>query len=259
MDPSSVREPGNSDVSSRIAKIEPRPARRSRSKRTWLEGSRTARWWNTELIGWAALSVGAGVILAVAARTLVPGINGSLLAGVAVWIGMAVPVVIAMRRGVPRGLMRFKAVDLLYAVVLGGALRVVQGWLEVAAGGTGALPSYGSLNSLWWLDASTAVIVSPALEELLFRGVVLVAVYRIARRGFDGAVLAVVASTAAFVAMHVITSGLSGWDQPVALTIVGATLGTLVILTGRLWPAILVHVVYNLSGVGLALIGTAFA
>lgn len=256
MDPSVARDSGNTEIPSRTVEIDARPPRRPRTRRTWVEGSRTARLWNTELLGWAALSVGAGMILSIALRTLVPGINGVLLGGLAIWIGMGVPVVIAFRRGVPRGLLRFRAVDLLYAVVIGGVLRVVQGWLEVAGGGTGALPSYPALDGLWWLDASTAVLVSPALEELLFRGVVLVAVYRIARRGVDGALLAIVASTASFVAMHMITGGFGSWDRPVMLTLIGAALGTLVILTGRLWPAILAHLVYNLSGVALAVAGT---
>ncbi|MER7796453.1 type II CAAX endopeptidase family protein [Microbacterium sp. NPDC096154] len=234
--------------------------RRSSSTRTWLEGSRTARKWDTELIGWAALIVGAGVITSVLLRLLIPTTTGQILAALALWASLAAPVVLAFRRGRPRGLLRFRWTDVLYGIVIGGALRVVQGWLEVAAGGSGAFPTYpllnGQLPDLWWFTALVGpVLIAPAVEEFLFRGVVLVAVFRIARRGLDGAALAIVASTGAFVAMHAIT-GMSSWEEPVTLTIVGMTCAVIVLLTGRIWGAVLVHLVFNASAVALALAGT---
>ncbi|GAA3656069.1 CPBP family intramembrane glutamic endopeptidase [Microbacterium marinilacus] len=241
----------------------PRRERVRESTRTWLDGSRTARRWDTELLGWTALCLGAAVIASVLLRTTVPGAAGTVLAGAALWIGMAVPTALAFRRGRPRGLLAFRTMDVVYALVLGIALRTVQGWLDLAAGG-GTFPSYalgdGASTGVLWLTAVAGpVLLSPVIEEFLFHGVVLVAVYRIARRGLDGALLAIVASTAAFVAMHAITGGMTSWEQPVTWTLVGAALGTLVILTGRIWGAVLTHLVFNLSAALLALVGTALA
>ena len=179
---------------------------------------------------------------------------------VALWAGLLVPVVIGFRRGRPRGLLSFRATDLLYGLALGLLLRTVQGWLAVAAGDDGALPSYstidGQLSSLWLFTGLIApVVVAPLVEELLFRGVVLVSVHRIAQRGLEGGLLALIASTASFVALHAV-SGITRWDEPVALAFVGIVCGVLVLSTGRIWGAVLVHLVFNGSYVVLALAGT---
>ncbi|WP_345752744.1 CPBP family intramembrane glutamic endopeptidase [Microbacterium rhizophilus] len=265
MNPQNASEPGGADIQARIAKIDP-PSRRSShvsSTRTWRDGSRTARRWDTELLAWAALCVGGGAIASILLRTLIPTTAGSLMSALAMWAGMAAPVVLAFRRSRPRGLLRFRWVDVLYAIVLGGALRIIQGWFAVAAGDSGAFPTYplvdGRLPDLWWLTSLVGpVAIAPLLEEFLFRGVVLVAVFRLARRGLDGGALALVASTAAFVALHAI-SGMASWAEPVSLTFVGLTCALLVLLTGRIWGAVLTHVVFNASAVGLALIGTMLA
>ncbi|GGH41156.1 CPBP family intramembrane glutamic endopeptidase [Microbacterium album] len=244
---------------------EPRSRRRSSatSTRTWLEGSRTARKWDTDLIGWAALSVGAGLILSILLPTLVSGPAGTLLASTALWTGMAAPLIAAFVRTRPRGLLRFRPSDLLYGVTLGLALRLVQGWLAVAAGGDGALPSHGQMSGtplgLWSLTGLLGpILLAPLLEELLFRGVILVAVYRIARRGLDGASLALVASSAAFVALHMIVSPPVSWEAPATLTLFGLVAAALVLLTGRIWGAVLMHAFFNGTGLLLSLAGTAF-
>lgn len=265
MDQHDVREPEQSDLPARIANIEPPQTRSSRSSstRTWREGSRTARKWDQQLLAWAAIGVGAGAIASVLLRTLIPGSAGSVLGAVAWWVGMAAPIVIAFRRSRPRGLLTFRPSDILYGVVFGCALRIVEGWLAVAAGGSGAFPAYplfdGRLPDLWWLGELVGpVAIAPVLEELLFRGVIVVTVYRLARRGLDAAALAVVASTAAFVAIHAI-SGMPSWAEPVSLSLLAITCTLLVMLTGRIWGAVLVHVVFNASAVALSLVGTALA
>ncbi len=42
----------------------------------------------------------------------------------------------------------------------------------------------------------------------------------------------------------------------IALTVLGGVCALLVLLTGRIWAAVGVHVVYNALGVALALLGT---
>lgn len=239
--------------------------RRARGTRTWREGSGTARAWNGTVLAYTAVAVGAALVLSVAARTQLQAPLGPVLSSALLWIGMAVPVVIAIVRSRPRGLFRFRWTDILWGLGLGVLLRIVQGWLEVAAGSPGGLPSYSTLggelsvNATWLLlGLFGPVLIVPLVEEFLFRGVVLVSVYRMARRGLEAGLLAILASTAAFVAIHAV-NGMNRWDEPVYLALVGATCGTLVLLTGRIWGAVLVHMVFNGIWVALALTGTALA
>lgn len=101
-----------------------------------------------------------------------------------------------------------------------------------------------------------AVVVSPTVEELFFRGLVVRALAD-ALAG-AGAVIAstaaILCSTAAFVGLHVAAFG---DDVPVSLIIgtslVGVGCGVLTLLTGRLGAALAAHAVYNLGGVVLLL------
>lgn len=240
----------------------PGSKRPKRGTRTWLEGSGTARSWNGTVVAYAAFAVGAAIVLSVVAENYLRAPLGPVLSSMVLWVGMAVPVVLALRRSVPRGLFRFRWTDILWGLSLGFLLRVVQGWLEVAAGSPGGLPAYstldGSIGGLPWLLTGVlgAVLIAPVVEELLFRGVILVTVFRTARRGLEGALLALIASATTFVAIHSV-NGITRWDEPAYLFLVGLTCGLLVLLTGRIWGAVLVHIVFNGSWVVLALAGTA--
>lgn len=230
------------------------------STRTWRDGSATARAWNTTVLAYAAVSAGLGIIGYVAARAYLPPAQADLVASLVLWAGLLVPIIIALVRSVPRGLFRFRWTDLIWGLGLGLILRLVQGWLEVAAGSSGALPQYatldGQLPAMWFLLGLLGpVLIAPLLEETLFRGVVLVSVYRLARRGLEGALLGAVASTALFVAIHAV-SGIGRWDTVVVLALVGGVASALVLLTGRIWGAILLHMTFNGLYVLLALAGT---
>ena len=224
------------------------------------------RRWGYDLLGWTMLSFGAGILGASALRSLAPAPAGGLLASLVLWAGMLVPIVLAFSRSRPRMLLRFRWLDVLYGVVLGGVLRVVQGWLDVAAGASGALPSYptvnGQLTPDWWFtDALVPAVIGPTVEEFFFRGVLFVAIYTLVRRAFGrgfAGFIALVITTGAFVAAHAF-SGAMGWDDAVVLTLVGLVTGLLVLCTGRIWGAVLVHVVFNGTFVLLALAGTLLA
>jgi membrane protease YdiL (CAAX protease family) len=237
-----------------------------RRLRTWRRGGSSVRRWGWELLGWAVLALGAGVLGATAATEIVGGSFGATLSQLVLWVAFAVPVVVAFARSRPRGLLRFRPVDVLYAVVLGGMLRLIQGWLEMRAGGSGAWPTYptlgGSLPSNWIFDQLlTAVVVGPVVEEFFFRGLVLVAMYSAVRRiaGRDVAMFAsAIVSTALFVVAHALLTPL-GWDAVVSLALVGLVASLLVLLTGRLWAAVLTHVIYNGLWVAMATVGTLLA
>lgn len=242
---------------------------RARRHRPWWRGGSSVRLWNGEVLGWAVIGLGIGILAGAGLSLVLGGIWGTL----ALWISLVGSVVLAFRRGVPRGLLSFRAVDVLYGVVLGALLRIAQGWLAVAFGGSGALPSYpsldGSLPPLWWADDFVAGgVIAPVVEEFFFRGLLLVALFSVVRRFVRGSasgqedvgivlggVVAVAASTGLFVLTHQLVTPLSA-DVALTLGLLGLVTGMLVVFTGRIWPAVLVHAVFNLTGVGLTVVGT---
>ncbi|WEG08157.1 CPBP family intramembrane metalloprotease [Microbacterium horticulturae] len=237
----------------------PRRRRKRGPRRTdWRMGGRSVLRWREGLIAWACICLGAGVLAGVGAQLALPGELGSAVAMVLLWIGMLVPVVVALMRSRPIRLFRFRGVDVLYGLVIGVALRIAQGWLTTATGGSGALPSYPSLSGGWaFTDLFGPVVVSPVVEEFFFRAVVLVAVYTALRRPVGKVAAGVAAglvSTALFVFAHSISP--IGPGDAIALGLVGVVTAAIVLLSGRIWGAVLVHFVYNVSFVVLALAGT---
>jgi membrane protease YdiL (CAAX protease family) len=97
------------------------------------------------------------------------------------------------------------------------------------------------------LTAFAAVVAAPVVEEVVFRGVILPAlVPRLGR------VFAVVAQAVVFGAVHVDPTGSAGVGLVVVLSAVGAVFGAATLITGRLWPAIIGHALFN--GVVLAVV-----
>ncbi|QKJ20236.1 CPBP family intramembrane glutamic endopeptidase [Microbacterium hominis] len=231
-------------------------------RKDWRLGGRTVRRWREWLIAIALGSLGVGVLLGTLVESVWESPWAPLAATALLWLGMLVPIVWALSRSRPAGMLRIRAVDLLYAVVLGIALRIAQGWIELAAGGTGALPTSalvdGSLPQSWWITvALPAVTAAPVLEEFFFRAVVLIAVYTMLRRrfgGFAAGIVAVLASTALFVLVHTLTLS-STTDVVISLTLLGLVCSLLVAFTGRIWGAVLVHIVYNATWVALVAAG----
>lgn len=239
------------------------PGRRRspRRRRTWIEGGTSVQHWGWELLGWAVLGLGAGIVGAAALNEFAPQPLAATLSLVAVWIGLAAPVAFAFARSRPRALLRFRPQDLLFGLALGILLRFTQGWLEMAAGGDGAWPAYpgAGLPPGWVFDQLLgAVVIAPVVEEFFFRGLVLVAVYtavrRLAGRGVAGFAAALV-STGLFIVAHALLAPLT-WDETAALALVGLVNSILVLLTARIWAAVLVHVVYNGLWVALATVGS---
>ncbi|MGN7968893.1 CPBP family glutamic-type intramembrane protease [Microbacterium sp. 22296] len=71
-------------------------------------------------------------------------------------------------------------------------------------------------------------------------------------------IAAVALSTALFVVAHELTAPRDPSDL-VSLTLLGVVAGSLTIGTGRIWPAMAVHVVFNASGFALLAVGTLLA
>jgi membrane protease YdiL (CAAX protease family) len=210
----------------------------------------------------------------VAAVVLVIGLNelflrgvirdralGELLSYLVVWVPLLAAVLtfcfILGSRSLARDIgLRFRPLDLLWGLTLGVIARVMATILEIA--GYGQMVSGGAIldepaHDLWWVFAVilAPVLVSPVIEELFFRGLVLRAVGRAAAG--NGAAqrmalgIAVAVSAITFALIHLINAG-----SPTAVLVIGlSTLlfglgaGALAAVTGRLGGAIVAHVVFN--------------
>lgn len=217
------------------------------------------------MLGWAACAVGAGVLGAHVAPAIFPVETAADAARALVWLSMAVPVVVAFSRSRPRGLLRFRAIDLVYGAVFGVVLRLTQGIVADLVEGGAAWPSTfstdGGLPATFPLDALAGSLVAPALEEAFFRGVVLVGVFVVIRRrlGASTAGAAAIAfSTALFLVAHALTAPRAMSDL-VTLSLLSVVAGAFVVGTGRIWPAVTTHVVYNATGFALVTVGTLLA
>ncbi|AZC12329.1 CPBP family intramembrane glutamic endopeptidase [Microbacterium sp. ABRD28] len=233
-----------------------------RGRTDWRLGGRTVRRWREWAFAAGLIGLGLGVLVGAVVEWVWDSPWAPVVATVLVWIGMVVPTVLAFRRSRPVGLLRFRAVDLLWGVGLATALRLIQGWLA-AGGGAGALPSFttvdGALPAGWWLtDLLGPIVIAPPVEELFFRGLLLVTVFTMLRRPLGqvaAGIIAMMVSTGLFVLAHTLT-GTATADAVITTALLGLTCAAIVMLTGRIWGAVLVHAAYNPSYVALAAIGT---
>jgi membrane protease YdiL (CAAX protease family) len=118
--------------------------------------------------------------------------------------------------------------------------RTLWGWLNpeaeppihtvLRAFGRSEWGGWGRLQLL-----AGAVLIAPVSEELFFRGLLLQAVCRHLRHGW----LAVAVSGIAFGLVH------TPPPDVLPLTTMGLALGYLRLRCGRLWPCVLVHVLFN--------------
>ncbi len=215
------------------------------------------------LLAGALLSVGIGLVAGYVVRTVWPA--GGMLATLLLWLGMLVPVLFAYSRSRPVGLLKLRPADLLYGVVFGVGLRVIKGALS-AADGDSRFPTLttvdGSLASGWWfIDLIAPVLVAPLIEEFFFHGLVLVVLYNVLRRPLGMRTAGLVGwlvTLALFVFVHAAV-GETSTSTVVSLALLAAVCGMLVLFTGRIWGAVLVHVGYNAALTGLSLVGTVLA
>jgi membrane protease YdiL (CAAX protease family) len=186
---------------------------------------------------------------------------GDLLSYLVVWLPLLAAVLIFSfllgSRSLSRDIgLRFRPLDLLWGLTVGVIARVLATVLEIAA--YGQMSSAGAIldeptHDLWWVFVVIVapVLVSPFIEELFFRGLLLRAVSGAAAE--NGAAkrwalgIAVSVSAVTFALIHLINAG-----SPTAALVIGlSTLlfglgaGALAAATGRVGGAIVAHVVFN--------------
>jgi membrane protease YdiL (CAAX protease family) len=211
------------------------------------------------------------------------------------WLPILAVVVIASRwRG--RGSLsadfglRFRPLDFAIGLLAGILLRFASvGIAEIVriAAGAPATPFAGGIGSdpVWFVLTAVvaASVITPVIEELFFRGLVLRSIHnavlggptRARARDYDPALaspaprnlritagtLAVLGSALLFVAFHLdgVPESPAAVSRLITLLVVGVVLGLLALLTGRLGPSIVTHAVFNLSVAVLDIIATATA
>ncbi|MEC5182996.1 membrane protease YdiL (CAAX protease family) [Cryobacterium sp. MP_3.1] len=152
--------------------------------------------------------------------------------------------------------LRFRPLDLLWGLTVGVVARVLATIVEIA--GYGQMGSAGAtlgepVRDLWWwfLVFLAPVVLSPLIEEMFFRGLVLRSVQgATSGRGVSAAVAggtAVVVSAVVFALVHVINTGSMTATVVIGLStfLFGLGAGALAVLTGRLGGAIVAHVTFN--------------
>lgn len=225
----------------------PAPPRRTR-RTDWRQGGRAVSYWDVSVLVATAVSGAIGLIGATLTRSIQePWAQSASV--VALWAGMLGAVVIAFSRARPAGLLRLRLVDLVWGLGVGIVLRAAEGITSGA--NTAAFPASDSsasgLSANALRDAFAAGLAGPLVEEFFFRAVLLVVLFQCFRRslGYVAAgVTSLFASTGAFVCMHAVFSTLSLSDG-VQLAILAVACSSLVLLTGRIWGAVLTHLTYN--------------
>ncbi|WP_231560239.1 CPBP family intramembrane glutamic endopeptidase [Microbacterium hominis] len=256
--PDQLSDPGSSALESSAEAAT--PGRRRRKRTDWRLGGTSVRRWDLAVLSAALIGVGLGVVGGGAvSRIAAPW--AATASTVVLWLGLGGAVAFAFARSRPAGLLRFRPIDVLWGVGLGLGLRLLQGWVSGAdaAAFPSAMALDGGLPSGWWLtEAIPAGLVAPLVEEFFFRTVVLIAVYQLLRRSVGGVaagVTAALVSAGGFVLLHA-TAGVLTLVDGIQLFAVGGTCALVVLLTGRIWGAVLTHVVYNVSYLVLVVVGT---
>jgi len=229
----------------------------------WRDSSRTAQRWGRDVLGRALIGLGAGVLSgAMIARFVAPA-AGEVLSELAFWTCLGVAVILAFRRMTPRPLLQLRVSDIVIGLTLGLMLRLADGWIAAGFGSPEPWPSYATIDGRFPLgdagvDLVMAGLIGPIIEELFFRGLILVAIFTALRRPAGrvaATIAAVLISTGLFVLSHTLGPSVT-LPETVSLTLLALITGFFVFFTGRIWPAVLIHVVYNMSWVALATVGT---
>lgn len=97
----------------------------------------------------------------------------------------------------------------------------------------------------------SAVILAPLFEELLYRGVMQTAIGELIggqKTSVNVRWLAVVITSMLFIASHI---AVGSWHALPSLFVLSIVLGWLVERHGKLWPAIVVHMIFNATNIAL--------
>jgi membrane protease YdiL (CAAX protease family) len=231
----------------------------------WLHQGANHRW-DVSFIGYGVAALGLGLLGQSVITSRSTAAVATFAGHAVLWILVGGAVLFAYRKSVPRGLFTFRRADIILGIGCGLVVRFVVDALRWRSEGYLAWPTLNSVDGhlapLWWLDAVVAaLVISPVVESLFFQGFLLVAMYTVMRRAIDSSKVAgvsaalVVAAILVGVNILVVGSSLSGLTL-VSLALTSLVASALVLLTGRYWSALVLHVTLNALGLVVALVGT---
>lgn len=203
---------------------------------------------------------GAGTSLSVASGWVLPPAWGVLPLAV-LWVFLLSGFVYFVRTVPIRSLFAFRASDAIWGVGFSAVLRLLEGHLSGAA--SAPFPASTSQSLSTWIGevAIPAGLIGPVVEEFYFRAFLAVAVFKMLAR-YTGVTIAGLAATCvsagAFVLLHACFAPL-GLIEAVLLAILGASCTILVVMTGRIWGAVILHVSYNLFFVAVSGLGAVLS
>jgi membrane protease YdiL (CAAX protease family) len=221
---------------------------------------------------WVALAVAAvGALLAAAVILWLPSVRAVIWAWSLILVALVDLVLLSApllgavivaarvtqeRLTVATGLRGFSWIDVVAGLGVGLVARALVELVAPSTGGLGGglIPDDSSVMAAMIVTLAGAVLVTPVIEELFFRGLLqrsLGDALAGAGRWVAGPV-AVLFSTALFAGLHALAVGPF---VPVGLLLgtvaVGLGCGVLTLLTGRLAGALTAHVVFNAVGAAL--------
>ncbi|MFJ4039192.1 CPBP family intramembrane glutamic endopeptidase [Microbacterium sp. NPDC090007] len=168
-----------------------------------------------------------------------------------------------MIRARPAGLFRFRAQDLVWGAAFGFSLLLAKA--AQSAGDSVPFPTsplIGAETTSWFLHEAVPLgLVGPVVEELFFRAVILVSLFQILRRHVghvSASVTAALASTGLFVCLHATFTPISLVDG-LQFSLLSLVCSALVLLTGRIWAAVIAHVIYNVSFLLIVYVGSSLS
>lgn len=205
------------------------------------------------------LSAGAAVLTSSAFREMSPpaGQVGSLLL---LWTGLfgaAIYATFAMR---PVGILSFRGSDVVWALAIATLLRLVVGvvhGVETSPFPIASVSASGSLVDWAVTNFAFAGLAGPFVEESFFRLALLPVIFTLLVPRFGalgGGMLAAFVSAAGFAALHIVFNAPDA-ASVVELFVLGFLCSSLVLLTGRVWGAVLLHVSYNAGFLAFSMAG----
>lgn len=227
----------------------------------WLERGANRAW------GWAQVGVAmAAVVIVSFVVTDAETPASRFLALAPLWAVLLAVVIYGFVRAMPRRFFAFRWTDIVWGVSAGLGLRWLLDGLAWRDQGALIWPTFadaqGNVSPWWWLEGVVARgLISPVVEELFFRGFLLVALYtvflRITRSPAAAGVATVCINAGTFMLMHALVGSFSlSAISAIGMALVGAVAATVVLVTGRFWGALVLHLTFSGVWVAIAVVGT---
>ncbi|MEM7756487.1 MAG: CPBP family intramembrane glutamic endopeptidase [Planctomycetota bacterium] len=185
------------------------------------------------------------------------------LVAMGVGVGIAVTLAVVAERLAPRSGLAFRRRDLGVGLLTFGLIAPVVAFVALVAAQIGAWitgPAEGAAhetlralveqraNPSAWALIAVVVIGAPIVEEIVYRGFLQSSLLAASKSAW----VAIGVTSVVFTLMHWEALPPDGKHALAPLFALSVMLGVVVERTGRVWPAVVVHALFNASNVGVA-------